>query len=165
MTQEQAMKDRAASTILVGVDRTPASKAALEFALREGAVRGSAVEVVTVWTWVGVGDKLAGPETPHDARERAQRQQDEAVAEVLERLYDPPVVSRQIVEGDPAKALLRAARGADYLVVGSAHKGLVKRALLGSVSETCVRQAKCPVVVIPAEDPQLTHTTIAQQAG
>lgn len=159
------MNDRGASTIVVGVDGTPASKAALEFALREGAIRGSAVEVVTVWTWAGVGDKLTGPETPHDARERAQRQQDEAVAEVLDRIYDPPVVSRQIVEGDPAKALLRAARGADYLVVGSAHKGLVKRALLGSVSETCVRHARCPVVVIPAEDPHITDATIAQQAG
>jgi hypothetical protein len=41
------------------------------------------------------------------------------------------------------------ARDADYLVVGSANKNAVKRALLGSVSHYCVRHAPCPVVVVP----------------
>jgi len=159
------MNIRAASVIVVGVDGTSAGKAALEFALREGAARGSAVEVVTVWNWVGVGGQLVGPESPSQAREHAQAQQDQAVADVLDQVSDPPVVSRQIVEGDPAKALLRAARSADYLVVGSAHKGMVKRTILGSVSEYCVRHAKCPVVVIPVSEPQVTEITAVQQAG
>jgi nucleotide-binding universal stress UspA family protein len=159
------MNIKRASVIVVGVDGTPASKVALEFALREGAARGSAVEVVTVWSWVGVGGQLVGPESPSEARERAQSQQDQAVAEVLDQVSDPPVVSRQIVEGDPANALLRAARSGDYLVVGSAHKGVVRRALLGSVSEYCVRHAKCPVVVIPVSEPQVTEIAPVQQAG
>jgi nucleotide-binding universal stress UspA family protein len=50
-------------------------------------------------------------------------------------------------------------------VVGSAHKGAVRRALLGSVSEYCVRHAKCPVVVIPVSEPQVTEIAPVQQAG
>lgn len=153
------------SVIVVGVDGTPASKTALEFALREGTARGSAVEVVTAWNWVSVGEHLVGLETPTDVRERAQSQQDRTVAEVLDLVSDPPIVSRQIVEGDPARALLRAARTADYLVVGSAHKGVVRRALLGSVSAYCVRHATCPVVVIPVSEAQVTHITPVRQAG
>ena len=45
--------------------------------------------------------------------------------------------------------LVHLARKADYLVVGSSHKNRLLQALLGSVSQHCVRQARCPVVVIP----------------
>ncbi|MBA2523381.1 MAG: universal stress protein, partial [Solirubrobacterales bacterium] len=38
---------------------------------------------------------------------------------------------------------------ADYLVVGTGRKGTLRRTLLGSVSEFCVRHARCPVVVVP----------------
>lgn len=144
--------------IVVGVDGTPAGRRALEFALREGSVRGSAVEVVTAWSWSGPHETLAGPATPCEARERAQRMQDEEVAAALAAVPVPPVVSRQVVEGDPSLVLLRAGRRADYLVVGSAHKRLLKRAILGSVSEYCVRHATCPVVVVPPAHDQQTHT-------
>jgi nucleotide-binding universal stress UspA family protein len=77
--------------------------------------------------------------------------QDCAVASVLTD-YDaaPPILSRQVIEGDPAQVLLRIARNADYLVVGSGRKGPMKRLLAGSVSEFCVRHAACPVLVVPA---------------
>jgi nucleotide-binding universal stress UspA family protein len=136
--------------VVVGVDGSAASRAALEFALREGAARGSAVEVVTAWSWAGPHESLAAPATPHEARDRAQRQQDEVVADVLRRVSVAPLLSRQVVQGDPAEVLLRAGRDAAFLVVGSEHKNMLKRAVLGSVSEYCVRHATCPVVVVPA---------------
>lgn len=150
------METKGAPVIVVGVDGTPAGQVALEFALREGAARGGAVDVVSVWTWHGPHEALSGPASPREARDRAQRVQDEAVAEALARVPVAPVVSRQVVEGDAGQVLVRAGRDADYLVVGSAHKGLVKRAFLGSVSEHCVRHATCPVVVVPAT--QRAHT-------
>ena len=155
------MKDTRKPAIVVGVDGSPSSRAALEFALREGVARGCAVEVVTAWTWSGPHEPLAGPSTPHEARDRAQRTQDAAVAEALREVPASPVISRQVVQGDPAKVLLHAGRDADYLVVGSAHKGLLKRAVLGSVSEYCVRHAACPVVVIPTVRQQADETTLA----
>ena len=61
---------------------------------------------------------------------------------------EPDVLVRPVVtEGHPAEALLRAARGADLLVVGSRGHGGFASALLGSVSMQCVLHAHCPVLV------------------
>ena len=146
--------DRKTPRIVVGVDGTAAGRAALEFAMREAVVRGRAVEVVTVWSWSGPHESLAGAGTAEEARLRAQRKQDEVVAEVLRTSAGTPVVSRQVVRGDPAEVLLRLARDADYLVVGTEHKGVLRRTVLGSVSERCVRHATCPVVVVPSAQQQ-----------
>jgi nucleotide-binding universal stress UspA family protein len=158
------MSGTRAPAIVVGVDGTAASMAALEFALREGVARGSAVDVVTVWGWSGPHESLAAASSSQEARDRARRKQDEAVAEVLRRLDVTPLVSRQVVEGDPAQVLLRAGRGAAFVVIGTEHKGRVKRAVLGSVSEQCVRHAECPVVVVPASRRTAAHTPLAAGA-
>jgi nucleotide-binding universal stress UspA family protein len=60
-----------------------------------------------------------------------------------------PSIVHNSVEGDPTRVLPELARGAAMLVVGRHRGGLVQQALLGSVSAVCVRQASCPVVVIP----------------
>lgn len=138
------------SAIVVGVDGTEASRVALEFAIREGMARGSAVEVVTAWSWEGAHEPLNGPATATEARHRAEQIQEEVVALVLRTVPNPPMLSRQVVGGEAGRVLLHAARGAAYLVVGSAHRGIVARAVLGSVSQYCVRHATCPVVVVPA---------------
>jgi nucleotide-binding universal stress UspA family protein len=54
------------------------------------------------------------------------------------------------VRDDPAKALIRAGNGADLLVVGSRGLGANGDAVLGSVSHRVIRDAQCPVVVVPA---------------
>jgi nucleotide-binding universal stress UspA family protein len=53
-----------------------------------------------------------------------------------------------VVQGPAAPPLLRAANGADLLVVGSRGHGQLVGMLLGSVSEQCMTQATCPVVVV-----------------
>jgi nucleotide-binding universal stress UspA family protein len=50
---------------------------------------------------------------------------------------------------EPARPVLRAAEGADMLVLGSRGRGRVASAVLGSVSVRCLREATCPVLVIP----------------
>ncbi|HYZ07963.1 MAG TPA: universal stress protein, partial [Pseudonocardiaceae bacterium] len=50
---------------------------------------------------------------------------------------------------DEADLVLRASSDADLLVVGSRGRGRVATALLGSVSARCIREATCPVLVIP----------------
>ena len=57
-------------------------------------------------------------------------------------------VRPKVVRGNPAQALLDAARGADLLVVGNRGHGGFAAALLGSVAQHCVYHAGCPVVVI-----------------
>ena len=62
---------------------------------------------------------------------------------------EPDVLIRSsVVEGHPAEVLVRAARGADMLVVGSRGHGGFTGAVLGSVSQYCVHHAPCPVLVI-----------------
>jgi nucleotide-binding universal stress UspA family protein len=52
------------------------------------------------------------------------------------------------VEGRTAEVLVRAARGADLLVVGNRGHGGFTASLLGSVSHYCVHHASCPVLVM-----------------
>ena len=59
---------------------------------------------------------------------------------------------RQVLAGTPANVLTEASRGAGMLVLGSHGHSRLRQAALGSVSESCVRNASCPVVVIPATD-------------
>jgi nucleotide-binding universal stress UspA family protein len=124
--------------IVVGVDDTEAARAALTFAMREAAKRGSSLDVVTAWT----------PRTLVD-REYAQDVQDLAVAGALRGVEGSPTLSRQVVEGDAATVLLAMARTADYLVVGAGRGIFGESTPLGSVTEQCVRAAGCPVLVVP----------------
>jgi nucleotide-binding universal stress UspA family protein len=145
--------------IVVGVDGTPASEAALVFALREGSRRGGAVEVVTAWAFARPYEDVATPESSEQTRAQAERIQDEMVTAALRRVDGPPVVSRSVVQGAAGPVLLEAGRDADYLVVGSAHKGAAARFLLGSVSQYCVRHAPIPVMVVPLPVRLARHRT------
>jgi nucleotide-binding universal stress UspA family protein len=140
------------SVIVVGVDGTSTGQAALIFAMREAAMRGSALEVVTAWTWDAARHPALGAR-PAAVRERAEQAQEAAISAALASTSAPPVISRHVVQGEPGPALLEVARAADYLVVGTEHRNAVARALLGSVSRYCMRHAACPVVVVPAGRP------------
>jgi nucleotide-binding universal stress UspA family protein len=134
--------------IVVGVDGTPAAQTALTFAMREARLRGSALDVVTTWMWdVDSGNPSLG--IPSDIATRVRAAQDVAITAALAETEAPPVITRHVIEGMAGEELVRVARRADYLVVGSSHKNVLKRALLGSVSQYCVRHATCPVVVVP----------------
>jgi nucleotide-binding universal stress UspA family protein len=154
--------------IVVGVDGTPASQAALVFALREGARRGGAVEVVTAWAFQGPYEEVAGSESIEQLRAHAEHTQDETVTAALRRIDAQPVVSRSVVQGSPGPVLLAASRAADYLVVGSAHKPAphtnamtapATRFQLGSVSQYCLRHATIPVMVVPVPARLAKHRT------
>jgi nucleotide-binding universal stress UspA family protein len=149
--------------IVVGVDGTLASEAALVFALREGARRGGAVEVVTAWAFPHPYDEVARPDSMERLRAHAERTQDATVTAGLRRIDTPPVVSRSVVEGAPGQVLLAASKDADYLVVGTGHKGAATRFLLGSVSQYCVRHATVPVMVVPMPARLAGHRTAVSE--
>jgi nucleotide-binding universal stress UspA family protein len=70
----------------------------------------------------------------------------------LEPCYTDVVVYRRLVDGDPAKAILNAAKEnhCDVVVMGSHGRTGLGRLLMGSVAEEVVRKAPCPVLVVKA---------------
>ena len=65
-------------------------------------------------------------------------------------------VRRTIVEGTPATVLVEASSGADLLVVGSRGRGGFASLTLGSVSQSCIHHAPCPVLVVRPCQPNLS---------
>jgi len=69
----------------------------------------------------------------------------------VESLRPGVAVARLVEEGPPAEVLLRVAKEADLLVVGSRGRGGLRSALIGSVSLHCIQHAHCPVLVLPEQ--------------
>jgi nucleotide-binding universal stress UspA family protein len=133
--------------IVVGVDGSDASLHALEWAVRQAELTAARIDVVAAWHWPpvwGWGVPLAPPTSP---AEDLQKVLDDVLEPV--RAQHPGVtIDAHIVESHPAPALVDASRGADLLVVGSRGHGEFSGMLLGSVSEHCVSNAECPVLVL-----------------
>lgn len=143
------------STICVGVDGTRTSDAALRYALTEASLRGSTVEVVTtwhLWTEYGGDGVWPYPEDRDSYQAEAAEIQSKAIERVLAGFSNPPEVVRRVVLGMPGATLVELSKNCDLLVVGTEHKGALKRATLGSTSAHCVRHARIPVVVVPFVD-------------
>ncbi len=159
------MSTAAGATVVVGVDGSPESRAALRFAVDEAVRRGSRLEVVTGWVWgTPLPDPLSQTNTV-DAREHAEAVQRAAIKDVLAGRTEVPVIVESIVHGYGADVLLAAAERAEMLVVGHAARGTLSRVILGSVSEYLVRHATVPVVVVPAVRSWADQDVHATSAG
>jgi len=143
------MTERDNRAIVVGVDGSAGSKAALAFALQEGLARRCTVEVVTTWLMGPAISDIATATTFEEEHDKARRAQDAALAEVMSTFDERPVISQVVLQNYGGHALVEAAHDAALLVVGSGRKSVLARALLGSVSEYCIRHARVPVVVVP----------------
>jgi nucleotide-binding universal stress UspA family protein len=133
--------------IVVGVDGSESSLAALRWAVRQAELTGAPLEIVSAWEWPV---SYSGWETPvppdYDPADEALRQLDKAVSAVLTP-GDAIEVRRSVIEGHAAPVLEALSKTADLLVVGTqGHREFVGM-LLGSVSEHCVTHCHCPVVV------------------
>lgn len=136
--------------IVVGVDHSAISAAALGWAMAEAAVSGRQVVALRAWTFEPVydlGAAVAG--TPQTVADRERKQLDDVVGEA--RAEHPGVAVRaELVEHSAAVALEEASKTASMLVLGSHGHSRLLKLLVGSVAEHCLREASCPVVVIPA---------------
>jgi nucleotide-binding universal stress UspA family protein len=132
--------------IVVGVDCSPESEPVLRWALREAALRQVPLTVVHAWS-SAVGDPRRGGSSSELAFDAAR----ELVCRV--QASEKPVdVYLDVAEGRPADVLVRRSASAELLVVGTRGLDTLAGALLGSVSQRCVTQATCPVVVVRGED-------------
>jgi nucleotide-binding universal stress UspA family protein len=143
------------SRIVVGIDGSRHSQRALEWAVREAALRQVPLTVIAVYRSVyafwGGGVELPPDRTIADkTREDAREATDKALA--LAGDEQPESVTVEAISGLPADELIRASEDADLVVVGARGTGGFARLLLGSVGNQVACHARCPVVIIPAED-------------
>jgi nucleotide-binding universal stress UspA family protein len=139
--------------IVVGVDGSDASKAALRWALAEAKLRGDSVLAVHAWQVPVLPVDVGPPPVPAldtvtmlpDLERNARALVERVVEEVA---ADAGVeVETVAIEGAPATVLIDAARDAELLVVGSRGHGGFLGLLLGSVSMQVALHAPCPVVI------------------
>jgi nucleotide-binding universal stress UspA family protein len=135
------------NVIVVGIDGSDASKAALDWAVREAALRNARVRAV------GVVDAQMVPSAPlvglvkgdlvGGMREAVQ----DAVAQAKQVDGAVPF-EREITTGHPARALIDLSQDAELLVVGRRGHSPLAGLLMGSVASQVSAHADCPVVVI-----------------
>ena len=135
------------AVIVVGVDGSNASKAALDWAVREAALRQVRVRAV------GVVDIRMVPSAPlvgpvkGDLVGAASAAVDDAVAQA--RQIDGSVsVEPEVATGHPARVLIDLSQDAELLVVGRRGHSTLVGLLMGSVASQVSAHADCPVVVI-----------------
>lgn len=142
---------RPARGIVVGVDGSPVSSAAIGFALMEASLRHVPLTAVRVWSRVWGPRPAYVP--PHYDWSLVEKEEAELLAETLagwrEQFPDVEVVPK-VVEGHAGEALVEESAGADLLVVGTRGRGGFASLLLGSVSHAVLQHAACPVAVVPA---------------
>lgn len=144
--------------ITVGVDGSKASMTAIRFALEEAKLRGATVRAVTAWeadtAYAARGFPLLEEEEAAYVRS-ATTVQDKALELAVPTVEDAPSIKRSVVRGRPGPALVALSADALLLVVGTEHKGALKRVVVGSTSAHCVKHSRVPVVVVPFLDPDL----------
>jgi nucleotide-binding universal stress UspA family protein len=142
MTPDLATRGR----IVVGLDGSPPSLEALDWAARQADLTRSSLEAVMTWQWpTTFGWGVPVPDDFHP-EEEVRHTLESAVDTVRARPPDLQIDAR-VVNGHPAPTLVEASKGADLLVVGSRGHGEFVGMLLGSVSEYCTSNAHCPVLV------------------
>lgn len=140
-------KDR----IVVGVDNSPASEAAVDFAMEEAALRGADVEALQTWHMAQFVAGWAPVPVPVewtavvDAEHAAFT---ESMA-VWRTKYPNVRLDLHWEQGHPVPVLVAAGPNADLVVVGSRGRGAVAGLLLGSVSQGLLHDSTCPVAVVP----------------
>ncbi|HEX3454629.1 MAG TPA: universal stress protein [Gaiellaceae bacterium] len=137
--------------VVVGVDGSESSVAALRVAAEEASARDAKLHIVVAWhvpLAVYTDGLPPPPEVATDMKDAA-----EDIAKLAESKV-PAGIEYEIMmrEGQPQDVLVEESKGAEVLVVGSRGLGAFSRLVLGSVSEHVSHHATCPVVVVPPTD-------------
>lgn len=145
--------------IVVGVDGSEISAAAIRFAFQQAERRHIGITAV----------HAAVPTRPHPSlrvpADIVEQIDQQLLAEAMEskRVLFPAIdVRTELVHGHPAQALIDASAGAELVVVGSHGRGGFAGMLLGSVSQAVLQHAACPVAVVrPHRTPSVVKLSSA----
>ncbi|MEU8298528.1 universal stress protein [Micromonospora sp. NPDC048909] len=136
--------------VVVGVDGSDVSLAALGFAVERAAQRRVPLRVIRAWSppeppWRGPG---GGAATDADEATAAERDAVNGSLAPWRQSFPELAISVEVAAGGPASLLVEASRGAQLVAVGSRGRGGLRGMLLGSVSQQLIQHALCPVAVV-----------------
>ncbi|MED7953751.1 universal stress protein [Streptomyces sp. BE303] len=136
--------------VLVGVDGSEASLAAVDVGVREARLRGCGLKIVHAFIWPLMHVSL-GP-SPNGPAEGGLRHQAEGVladARRRARALDPALeVEAELATGEPLGVLAGRSRRASLVVVGSRGLGRFSALVIGSVAVHLAAHAACPVLIV-----------------
>ena len=139
--------------IVVGINGSDVSTAALVRALDEAERSGSTLRVVHVWptpVWIGGLPGMVLPAAPStEVLEAAAKELVATAVEGARNAATTATVVQSVRHGAAGHELVAAAMHADLLVMGGRGHGLVAGALLGSVTSYVLQHATCSVMLIP----------------
>lgn len=131
--------------VLLGIDGSPASEAAIAFAFDEASRRGVGLIALHAWSDIAV---FSMPGTDwHTHADQGREILGQRLAGWQEQ-YPDVAIRRRIVCDKPARRLIDESRQSQLVVVGSRGRGGISGMLLGSVSTSVAESAPAPVAVI-----------------
>ena len=143
--------------VVVGVDGSPSSIAALRWAARLAPSMNAQIQAITTWQYptgagagIGMGGGV-GMEMADAPEAVATTILDQALSTAF--AHTPPAgLQRTTLQGNPAQVLLDVSTDSDalMLIVGSRGHGGFVGLLIGSTSAYCAEHATCPVLVVHA---------------
>lgn len=136
-------------TVVVGIDGSDESTAALRWAVRHARRIDATVRAVAVWQQPLQLGMAAVPPPPMEAFEaEAGRWLTDALPKLGSDEPGAPIHTRT-EQGDPSAVLIDQAAHAELLVLGNHGRGALSGALVGSVAQRCAQHSPCPVVLVP----------------
>ena len=141
--------------IVVGLDGSAESLAALRWALNEAVTTEAMVEVVHCYLPQTLTD--FGFSTPHELHTASAIMLANEVAAALLEMPQQPDVQRSSLPGSPARVLLEQSKDALLLVLGVHGQTALRDLILGRVASACLRHATCPVVIVGLDQSVVRH--------
>ncbi len=136
-------------TIAVGHDGSEESDAALATACALAARFGASLRVIRVFDVSAAAAPLVAGINTGPYLEELERDRRESLERVVAGLADDVRAEAMFLTGSPGRELAGQSHSADLMVVGSRGYGPARAVLLGGVSHVLVRDAACPVLVMP----------------
>ncbi len=147
------MNTNSSNQVVVGIDGSDTSKAALKWAAHLAPSLGATIHAIVAWEYPVIFGLEGGIPSDWKPDENAKEILNASLEEVFGK-NRPEGLRGSISQGHPTFVLLDASKEALMMVVGSRGLGGFTGLLLGSVSSACAEHAKCPVLVVHGEAPK-----------
>jgi nucleotide-binding universal stress UspA family protein len=138
--------------------------AAISFAFHAARQRGIPLTALSSWTPDPPADFETIPGSSRTAEGAARRALEQALTRWREEFPTVPVITK-LVCADPVDALIATSSGAALLVVGSARRGPLRRMIVGSITRTVLREARCPVAIVSRNRTTSARTRAERTGG